>query len=194
MTNPAITIETVQQKLGSCLLRLQVCELLLKGLVVHTEITAPPERLQEALEAKMTSVHRKTMGQLVGIFTQGTLVQAGTIGMPSTRPDDSQALVQFKYQIELPSEQYDALHSALNELIDLRNELVHHLVQRYNMRSGKSRTAASTYLDECSQIIDAHRATLMGFSKALELSRAQLASLVGSQEFEDAILRSGLHD
>jgi hypothetical protein len=137
MTNPAITIETVQQKLGSCLLRLQVCELLLKGLVVHTEITAPPERLQEALGAKMTSVHRQTMGQLVRMFRKVTLVQAGTTGMPSTRSDDSQALAQFKYQIELPSEQYDALHSALNELIDLRNELVHHFVQRYNMRSVK---------------------------------------------------------
>jgi hypothetical protein len=52
MTNPAITIKTVQQKFGSCLLRLQECELLLKSLLAYTDITTLPEHLQEAIEGK----------------------------------------------------------------------------------------------------------------------------------------------
>jgi hypothetical protein len=194
MTNSAITVKTVPQKFGSCLLRLQECELLLKSLVVHTGVTAPPEHLQDALRAKASSVQRQTMGQVVGMLTESTLVQTGAISIPSTSPDDSRALVQLKYQIELPSEQYDALQSTLKELIDLRNELVHHFLQRFSLRSVEGRTAASTYLDECSQIIDAHRSTLIGFTKAMELLRAQLASFIGSQEFEDAILQGGLPD
>lgn len=192
MTNSGITIETVLQRFGSCLLRLQACELLLKSLVAHTDITATLEDLPEALAAKMASVHGQTMGQVVGMFTKDTLVQAGAISIPSTPLDDSRAAVRFKYQIELPSEQYDALHSALKELIDLRNQLVHHFLQRFNMRSAEGRIAASTYLDECSQIIDAHHATLIGFNKVFELSRAKLASLVDSQEFEDAVLKGDL--
>ena len=192
MTNPAITIEAVQQRFGSCLLRLLACELLLKSVVAHTDITATLEHPQEALAAKMASVHGQTMGQVVGMFTKGTLVQADTIGIPSTPLDDSRAASRIKYQIELPSEQYDALHSTLKELIDLRNELVHHFLQRFNMRSVEGRTAASTYLEECSQIIDARHLTLIGFNKVLELSRAKLASFVDSQEFEDAILKGNL--
>lgn len=192
MTNPAITIATIQQNLGSCLLRLQACELLLKSLVAHTDITAAPEHLPEALAAKMASVHGQTMGQMVGMFTKGAVVKAGTISIPSTPLDDSRAAVRFKYQIELPSEQYDAPHSALKELIDLRNELVHHFLQRFNMRSVEGRTAASTYLEECSQIIDARHSMLIGFNKAFELSRAKLASFVDSQEFEDAVLKGDL--
>jgi hypothetical protein len=194
MTSTAITIEAVQQKFGSCLLRLQECELLLKALVAHTEMNAPLEHLQEALGANTALVHGQTMGLVVGMFTQNTLVQAGAISMSSTPPDDSRAMVRFKCQIELPSEQYDALRSALKELTNLRNGLVHHFLQHYNMRSVEGRTAANAHLDECSQIIDAHRATLIGLTKALELSRAQLASFIGSQKFEDAILQGGLPD
>ena len=192
MNNSAITIETVQQSFGSCLLRLQACELLLKSLVAHTDITAPPERLQEALVTKKASVQGQTMGQVVGIFTRGTLVQAGDISILSTPTEDSQARVQFKYQIELPSEQYDALHSAFKELIDIRNELVHHFLQRFNIQKIEGRTAASTYLEDCSQIIDARHSTLIGFNKVLELSRAKLASFVASQEIEDAVLKGDL--
>lgn len=192
MTNSATTIETVQQKFGSCLLRLQECELLLKSLVAHTEITATLEHLPEALAAKMASVHGKTMGQVVGMFTKDTLAQVGAINVPSAPLDDSRAAVRFKYQIKLSSEQYEAQHSALKELIDLRNELVHHFLQRFNMRSVEGRTAASTYLEECSQIIDAHHSTLIDFNNVFELSRAKLASFVGSQEFEDAVLKGEL--
>ena len=108
---------------------------------------------------------------------------------PSKPPDDSRALVQFTYQIELPSEQYDALYSAFKELIDLRNELVHHFLERFNIQMIEGRTAASNYLDECSQTIDACHSTLIGFGKALELSSAKLGSFVDSQEFEDAVLK-----
>ncbi len=70
--------------------------------------------------------------------------------------------------------------------------LVHHFLQRFNMQSVQGRTAANTYLDECSQIIDARHSTHIGFNKELELSRAKLASFIDSQEFEDAVLKGDL--
>lgn len=191
MTDPTITIETVQQKFGSCLLRLQECELLLKWLVAHTDITVP---LEQTPEAKTASAHGQTMGKVAGMFTKGTLVQDGAIRVPLTSPDDSRARVRFTHQIQLSSEQYDALHLGLKQLIDLRNELAHHFLQRFNIQNLDGHTAAIAHLDACSPIIDAHRSTLLGFTNAFNLSRTHLASFVDSQEFEDAILQSGLPD
>ena len=86
ISNSRFPIETLQQKFGSRLLRLQECELLLKALVAHTDITAPPEHLQEARVAKRASVQGQTMGQVVGMFTKGTLLQAGAISPPLKAP------------------------------------------------------------------------------------------------------------
>jgi hypothetical protein len=190
MTDSATTLDTVQRKLGRCLLRLQECELLLKSFVAHAEVTAPPAHLQVARNAKVASVQKKTMGTL----TDDVLTSARTTATFSMPSNDQQALVRFKYQIELNAEQYEALDSAFKELVSLRNELVHHFLERFDVRSAEGCAAADTHLDECSKIFDGHYLTLLSFTEASKLARAKLASVLETQEFADAVIRGALPD
>lgn len=98
------------------------------------------------------------------------------------------------YQVKLTSEQYDALCCAFRELVSLRNELVHHFLERFDIRSQEGCTAADLHLDECEKVIDVHYMKLFNFVKASELARAKLASAMEAQEFKDAFIKGILPD
>ena len=129
---PAALVElqhTVQLKLGRCLLRLQQYELLLKAMVADSEVEGPPDQLLARRDAKAAITRRQTLGTLVGMLTEGCL----TSGDISQEVDDeAQAAkapwVRFRHGISLDAERYESTRAALKELVDLRNELVHHFL------------------------------------------------------------------
>lgn len=73
----------------------------------------------------------------------------------SKAPDESdqteadngdQMWVSFRFQTELPEERYVETKAALKELVDLRNELVHHFLQRFDLWDAAGCKAAEAFL------------------------------------------------
>jgi hypothetical protein len=189
MTDAATALEIVQRKLGRCLLHLQECESLLKSLVIHADIAGPPDQLQDIKDARVKSLQKEMMGNLIGMLTKTVFTSAGIDAAPPSPPNDQRALVRIKYQIELTAEQYDDLCCSFKELVSLRNELVHHFLERFDIRSQEGCTAADRHLDKCGKVIDVHYMKLFNFVKASDLARAKLASAMETQEFKDAFIK-----
>lgn len=191
--NPDTLIDlqrTVQRKLGRCLLRLQQYEILLKSLVAHHDIAGPPARLQAIRDAQVASVQKQTLGNLVGMLTGSYLTpsQGEDAAAEDESGDGGRLWVRFRSQIELDPERYESMKTALKELVDLRNELVHHFLQRFNIWEVDGCTAADAYLDASFETIDGHYFTLHGWTQSMEQARAQMASFAATPAFKDFLV------
>jgi hypothetical protein len=186
---PSDVQHTVQRKLGRCLLRLQQYETLLKSLVAHRDIAGPPAQLQAIREAKMAWVQKQTLGTLVRVLTASYLTQSQ--GDDSADEDDSGdggVWVRFRSQIELEPERYEAIAEALQELVNLRNELVHHFLQRFNIWEVDGCVAADVHLDACYETIDGHFLTLRGWAQSMQEAWAHMASFMTHPSYQDFVV------
>lgn len=193
LANPDALLDlqrTVQRKLGRCLLRLQQYEILLKSLVAHHDIAGPPAQLQAIRDAQVASVQKQTLGTLVGMLTDSYLTpsQGDDAASEDESGDGSRLWVRFRSQIELDPERYESMKTALRELVDLRNELVHHFLERFNIWEVDGCTAADAHLDASFETIDGHFLTLHGWARSMQEIWAQTASFTATTAFTDFLV------
>ena len=95
---------------------------------------------------------------------------------------------RFRFQVGLDANQHQATTAALKELVDLRNELVHHFLQRFNIWEPQGCMAADAYLDAIYETIDGHYLTLRGWAQGMDEARAAMASFMSTAAFEDLLV------
>lgn len=184
---------TVQRKLGRCLLRLQQYELLLKALVARSDIAGPPNQLQALRDEKIACAQKKTLGTLVGMLTENCLTTSEAGESTNDEGNASGGIwIRSRFQMELDPDRYETTKSDLKELVDLRNELVHHFLERFNFWEADGCTAADNFLDQSFETIDGHFLTLREWMNGMENSRAMLASFMETPTFKDMFF-DGIH-
>lgn len=181
----------VQHKLGGCLLRLQQYERLLKAMVANTDLAGEPAQLQALRDARVASVHKTTLGGLVSLFTGGYL-SAQDESAPPQETDDKASGDRLWFSFEqrkvMSAERHEAITAELNELKDLRNELVHHLLDRFDLGQLDRCESAVAYLDDSRATIDRHYQTLRTWAEQMDNVRALAASFMNSDAFKDMFI------
>lgn len=187
----------VQRKLGRCLIRIQQYELLLKEIVAKREITAVLGSTQAQRASTepttATATATKTMGQLVGELTgkyfQPTLLEAGQSPPESDADaeDDEHPAGFFRVRmsVSMPPDAHAKLTEELQELVDLRNDLVHHFVEGQDLMSEEGCIAADMYLIDCYAEIDRHLVSLQGWAASMDEAKQSLAAFIASSEYKD---------
>lgn len=159
-------------------------------------VAGPPGQLQAVQERQALSIRNRTLGRLVGMFTEQHLTVASTdaqtgpdrdIGANGKSSDGSWASICFT--IAMAPERHEQTKAALAELVNLRNDLVHHLIERFDISDEEGCRAASSHLDSCYERIDGHCQVLKSWAGSLRESRTRVSSLVQSKAFEDAFVR-----
>jgi len=178
----------VQRKLGRCLLRLQQYEILLKALVAHGDVAGPPAELVAVRDAQVASAQKKTLGTLVGMLTERHLTSAENDDGTDEPQGDGGLWFRFRFQVGLDASQHQATTAALKELVDLRNELVHHFLQRFNISESQACMAADAYLDASYETIDGHYLTLRGWAQVMHEAHEAMASFMKTAAFEDLLV------
>ncbi len=179
----------VQRKLGRCLLRLQQYEILLKALVAHSDLAGSPTELQAVRDAQVASAQKKTLGTLVGMLTERHLALADDCDSAEAPPQDNSSLwFQFRFRVQLDASQHQVTTAALKELVDLRNELVHHFLQRFNIWEHQGCIDADAYLDASYETIDGHYVTLREWVQGMEEARSYMAAFMKTAAFEDLLV------
>lgn len=178
----------VQRKLGRCLLRLQQYEILLKALVAYGDVAGPPAGLQAVRDAQVACAQKKTLGTLVGMLAERHLTSAEQNESTDEPRGDGGIWFRFRFRVGLDASQHQATTAALKELVDLRNELVHHFLQRFNIWESQGCIDADAYLDASYETIDGHYLTLRGWAQGMDEARAALASFMSTAAFEDLLV------
>jgi hypothetical protein len=192
----AVLQHEVQRKLGRCMLRLQQYERLLKAMVYGMAIAGPPEQLQAMQDKQAVGMRNRTLGSLVGMFSDHHLTSADVQVGPDEdtsadgRPFDA-SWASIRFTISMSPEWHAQTKACFVELVNRRNDLVHHLIERFDISDENGCRAASSHLDNCYERIDGHCQLLKTWATNLGESQALTLSFVQSKGFEDAFVHGG---
>ncbi|MDR6521628.1 hypothetical protein J2789_004315 [Variovorax paradoxus] len=190
----------VQRKLGRCMLRLQQYERLLKALAIDFEIAGPSDELEDIRRKRGKALAKLTLGQLVNELTGSYLqpLQPGVAQSEWDPGDSSRIWFRMQTRLTLGQADYDQVVSSLKELVTLRNELVHHFLERFDVWSVTGCQDAGAYLDVSMVKVNGHYAELRHWALSMDDARrrmgAFIASPVGSDLLFDGIYPDGSID
>jgi hypothetical protein len=179
----------VQRLLGRCLLRLQQYERLLKALVAHHELAGPMHSLEGLRDARIQDAATKTLGTLIGRFLDDYLVTEGSEReiLGDNTPSDVISF-GFRMNLQMTADDHARTRDSLKELVDLRNGLVHHFIEQYDLWQVDGCAAAREYLLTCYARIDGHYEQLRSWAEHMEQARQLAASFMQSSAYHDLVV------
>ncbi|HQS59159.1 MAG TPA: OST-HTH/LOTUS domain-containing protein [Gallionellaceae bacterium] len=180
----------VQRKFGRNLLLLQQYEQLLKNLFAESNIAgASSDDILIKKAQRHESVSKKSLGQVIGdlIGSYITPISNRHISEENDelQSDLTQTSIRITYRMEFTEENFKLTKQKLADLVDLRNELVHHFLEKHDIMTSSGCQTAESYLDECFKNINYHYQELLQWIKHSDDSRAYMAALMLTPEFRD---------
>jgi len=178
-----------QRKFGRNLLRLQEYERLIKAIVAEHDIAGSSSDLFDNRTAQYDAVATKTMGQVVGSLVGKYIVPTSNSPSSSSTDEPPENLTKpwarMTSRIEFSEENFKRIEQSLATLVALRNDLVHHFLEKYDIESESGCLAADAYLDESFKVIDSTHEEMVQWARHSADTRAAMASFISSPEFED---------
>lgn len=185
---PVSTLQReVQRKLGRCLIRLQQYERLMKALAINFEIAGPSDELTAIRQKRGETFSRMTLGQLIGELTGAYLQpdQPGTTEPEWDPGDSSRIWFRMQTRMTLQPQEYERVVSGLKELLALRNELVHHFLERFDLWSEAGCHNADAFLDAGMTKVDGHYAELRQWAITTDRARSTMGAFMASSAYTD---------
>lgn len=182
----------VQRKYGCAVLRLQQYEHLLKVFIAEREIGGPASKLAHLQSTRREETAKKTLGMIVGDLSQECLTPA-LPGAEDDGDDEAHANLtepwfRFSFKIEMAEDDFARTQERLCNLVALRNELVHHFLQRFDISTIPGCQAADIYLDHCLAEIDANVQQLQEWIRSVAEARSHMAGFMQTPEFYDFLV------
>jgi len=183
--------DEVLRRVGRNLVIFQQVEHALKFLTTHARFHAPASQFVDRFAKHAESIAKKSMGDLAGKLTGTVLAQDERDGTPDVIEE---AWFGFRFTIETDAESVARHEAELKELVDRRNELVHHFLPRWQSAVGGDADTALAWLDEQRGAAVGMLDRLQGWARTVETARkdhaAFLASDEGARQLELVFLRS----
>lgn len=176
--------QVVLRQFGLAVLQLQQYELLLKDLIIHSEYIGPTDTAVTQREQRSGKVKSMTLG---GLVTEASKSLIRTTPFEDVELPADKLCVRVRIGFQFSPEDGALILAELKQLIELRNGLVHHFMERFDLFSVEGCNAASIYLDEsCATIKTAH-ARLTGWAKDAQQLQQETITLFQSESFRNAI-------
>ena len=181
----------VQRKLGRCMLRIQQYELLTKAVLVDHDQSGTIENWEARRQARVEKFAKKTLGQLVEWMKESYLIfGAEERESAESNPPEGSNQIWFAFRGGMQKElgSYQSTVAAMQELVGLRNELVHHLLENFNLWTLQGCAAADAHLETSYELIDRHMVELGEWARHMQEAREITAKFMASKEFLDMVL------
>ncbi len=183
--------DEVFRKIGRNLLNFQKIELMLKHLITNGRLSGHMSELNDILERQASAVHKQTMGSLVGKLVDNTFL--GIEEASQTSPEPKEPYFSFSFNVNADSHFYESKKQALKSLVDDRNDLIHHLLPRFNSESIDSCLETERYLDEQREKLipeyDYLKSLIDDLNESRRLSADYLSSDEGIKQIELSFLQ-----
>lgn len=180
----------VQRLIGRCMLRLQQYERLMKTILAHHELAGPVETLVAQRSAHIEKFSDKTLGTLVKALFETYAVGAGCERelLPEDKVPNDRISVAIGCQVTMEPDQLTRTRAAVEELVAMRNEIVHHFIERFDLWSNDGCVAAVRHLETCYERIDLRHGELAAWARGMDEARSIFASFVQSEIFHDMVV------
>ncbi|MGY3893237.1 hypothetical protein [Aeromonas enterica] len=158
---------------GRCLLNLQQFELLLKRVLPSLKMEGNIDTLEDNRKVDAQALSRKMLGQLIGEFVSR---MGESKNEPELDAKIDKPYIHFKF--ELGNIEEHCLR--LQNLLEMRNELVHHFLETFPLNSDENCESALIHLAHISMKIEENRLAFRAMLKAFEAWRNYLYQLLSS--------------
>lgn len=184
------TLLEVERWLGRSMLRLQQYEQLLKRLLAHHEVAGPADALEVRRAANLPKFSDKTLGALVKSLFESYVVPEGferELLADGAQPADRIAMA-LSYRITMSPVRVAEVRAGIEALVLMRNELVHHFTEQFDLSNASACDAAVRYLQDCSKRIESHHLQLMAWSKSTAEAGAVMAAFAQTDDFHELLV------
>lgn len=188
---PALQRE-VQRRLGRCILQLQQYERLIKAVVGLHKVSGPPQALERARDARVDAAAGKTLGTLVGELMGSYVVddEPTPPEEPKTSAPENANWIALQMNLQLPGEEFVRVERDLRDMVQLRNNLVHHFIDQHDLWSPEGCRAAQDALAAAYDRIDRHYVQLEEWARVMERSRQAMSEVLQSEAFKEGLARA----
>jgi hypothetical protein len=162
---------------------LQQYERLLKAVLSqHQLIASATADLETVREERIAAIARSTLGQLAGMMFEDLVLQEGEEkDLLSQRDQHSEVVrVGMWCGLHMAPQRWEEARDAVKQLVDLRNELVHHFIERFDVWTPQGCHAGLAHLTQAYESIDRHFMQLKEWSEGLEAASQHVASFFSS--------------
>lgn len=172
--------DEVLRKIGRNILLFQQVEYMLKYLVANGKVSGYISEVSENQKQHTEAIKKQTMGQLVGQYLENT----HTVRDESTGEEErlSEAYMSFSFRVDSDATYYETKRQSLASIVAERNELIHHLLPRFNPDSIESCQETDQFLDQQREKLLPEIDTLKTQIESLQDGREQLAKFLNSDE------------
>lgn len=180
----------IQRLLGRCLLRVQQYERLLKAMLAHQELAGPVDTLEGQRVKRAEKLSDKSLGLLVKALFETYVVPEGFERelLPDDKAPTDRIAMAFSFRLSMAPEDWSRTKAAIEELVDLRNGLMHHLMEKFNVWSEDGCVEAIRHLEESYDRIDRHFLELVTWAKSMDEARSMAVQFEQSQPFLDMLV------
>jgi len=185
----------IQRTLGRCLLLLQQYELIAKHLVAHHVIDGGTvEEIKSNLAERVRSVANLTLGQIAkylagGVFRSDDQTEDAE-GAKRPAPEALKTpRIRTTSGISFTAQQFDEFKSQLEELVAMRNGLVHHFMEHFPIFQSDTCDAALVHLDKCTAVIEHHVTVLKSWDKHMQEARHHFVAIMSLPHVQAMLAR-----
>lgn len=167
--------------------------MLLKAMLADHELAGPVDSLQAQRAERTDKLSDKSLGTLVKALFETYVVPSRFERdlLPEGKTPADRVAMAFSFRMEMTPEDRSKTKASLEELVDVRNQLVHHLIERFDVWSEEGCLDAARHLEESYGRINRHFLELSQWAKSMDEARSTAAQVMQSPEFLD-ILVNGL--
>jgi hypothetical protein len=180
----------VQRLLGRCMLRIQQYEKLMKALLAGHELTGPAASLETQHSAREAKFSDRSLGLLVEALFKAYVVPDGFEKelLPDAKAPSDRISMAFAFRRSMSLELWNETKAEVEDLVALRNELVHHLIERFDLWADDGCVDAKLYLEEAYRRVDQHYGELAAWAESEDEARGQFLQFVQSPAFQDMLV------
>mgnify|MGYP006204756693 CR=1 FL=1 len=185
-----LTQHEVQRLLGRCMLRLQQYEQLMKTLLAHHEIAGPVDKLEAHRSSRVEKLSDKSLGHLVKALFETYVVPDGFERelLPESSTPTDQVSFAFSLRVTMEPDRLAEVRDAVEELVKERNNLVHHLIEQFDLWTDDGCTAAIIHLTATYDRIDKHYGELEAWAKQMDAVCWLAAQFIRSDDFLEMLV------
>ena len=178
--------DEVMRKIGRNLLNFQQLEKILKFLVINGETSGYFSNIKQNQQKRSKNVGKQTLGMVARqFFEQNFSDEENDEHMPI---EVQEPYFKTTFQLDTENPNPEGKAEKLSRLVAARNDLVHHFLDRIDMKSKKSLLDASDYLDKQRESIILEFDYYRNLVKSLHEVRKSFAEFLMSDESTDLLM------
>ena len=188
--------EEVNRLMGRCVLRLQQYEAQLKAILAHYDVSGTLQDFDTVPVARPVGASQWTLGTLIKAFVGSVLVSGEPVAEEEEEEEADDGPPRFRrtLRLGLAEEDFARTQTELRELVQLRNDLIHHFMERHDLWTVEGCRIAQEELAASSNLIGTHVARLREWAADMDRARQEVVEHLRSDTFQNLAIHGILPD